>query len=77
MVNFLLHVHGKVFTLHEITGIIAKKVFPGEGCKTKMPAHMPDYIEAQVWNRDALAPGSILEKVPRCTHMTILHKNKP
>lgn len=46
--------HGKVFTLDEISRIIAKKGLPGEGWQTQMPVHFAHYIEAQVWNRAVL-----------------------
>lgn len=46
--------HGKVFTLDEMTHIIAEKGLPGEGWQTQMPVHFAHYIEAQVWNRAVL-----------------------
>jgi hypothetical protein len=46
--------HGKVFTLKEIEQLIDVKGLPGEGWETRMPAHLAHYIEAQVWNREAL-----------------------
>jgi hypothetical protein len=46
--------HGKVFTLDEIQAILERKGMPGEGWKTKMPAHLAHYIEAQVWDHELL-----------------------
>lgn len=40
--------------LNEITAIVAEKGLPGEGWETRIPAHFAHYIEAQVWNAEAL-----------------------
>lgn len=42
--------HGKLFTLTEIRAIVAQKGMPDEGWETRVPDHLPHYIEAQVWN---------------------------
>jgi hypothetical protein len=47
--------HGQVFTLGEIAQIVRSKGLPGEGWVTRMPKHYAHYIEAQVWDRRALA----------------------
>jgi hypothetical protein len=46
--------HGKVFTLSEMRAIVAVKGMPDEGWETRVPDHLAHYIEAQVWNREAL-----------------------
>ena len=46
---------GKVFTLKEIEGLIISDGLPGQGWKPDLPAHLSRYIEAQVWNQEALA----------------------
>ncbi len=46
--------HGQVFTLSEILGIVEKKGMPEEDWEIKLPKHLAPYIEAQVWNRERL-----------------------
>lgn len=47
--------HGVVFRLDEIRQLIAERGLPGEGWQTRMPPHYAHYVEAQVWDREALA----------------------
>ena len=47
--------HGKVFTLREVEQIVRRKGLPGEQWQTRMPGRYAHYIEAQLWNREALA----------------------
>jgi hypothetical protein len=51
---YLPEFHGKVFTLPEIRQVIETKGLPGERWGTHLPSHLANYIEAQVWNREAL-----------------------
>ena len=46
--------HGQVFTLDEIRAIVETAGLPGERWGTELPAHLPNYIEAQVWNPQPL-----------------------
>jgi hypothetical protein len=60
--------HGRVFCLDEIRQIIAGRGLPGEGWQTRMPARYAHYVEAQVWDREALAarlPGHSTGPSPR------------
>jgi hypothetical protein len=47
--------HGRVFTLSQIRAIVEQKGLPEEGWETKTAADVAHYVEAQVWNRRALA----------------------
>ena len=51
---YLPEYHGKVFTLPEIRSIIEANGLPGEKWGTNLPPDLANYIEAQVWNREAL-----------------------
>ena len=51
---YLPEYHGKVFTLPEIRSIIEANGLPGEKWGTNLPQDLANYIEAQVWNREAL-----------------------
>ena len=51
---YLPDYHGKVFTLSEIRAIVECLGLPGEKWGTNLPASMPNYIEAQVWNHEPL-----------------------
>ncbi len=46
--------HGRVFTLAEIEQIVMRNGLPGEGWETRMPRQYAHYIEAQVWDPQAL-----------------------
>jgi hypothetical protein len=46
--------HGKVFRLSEMRAIVEARGLPGEQWGNDLPAEVPNYIEAQVWNREAL-----------------------
>jgi hypothetical protein len=46
--------HGRVFTLAEITDVIGRRGMPGEQWGTNLPALLPNYVEAQAWDRAAL-----------------------
>ncbi|MBN1440831.1 MAG: hypothetical protein JW929_15595 [Anaerolineales bacterium] len=46
---------GKVFTLPEIRAIVDAGGLPGEKWAADLPPDLPNYIEAQVWNRTPLA----------------------
>ena len=45
---------GKVFTLKEIEELVLSDGLPAQGWNAELPAHLSHYIEAQVWNQDAL-----------------------
>jgi hypothetical protein len=42
--------HGQVFTLSEISSLVATKGLPEEGWETNLSSSLAHYIEAQVWN---------------------------
>lgn len=65
MVSFLLNMernpeyylpayHGQVFTYPEMRAIIETQGLPGYGWGTELPSEMANYIEAQVWDHEAL-----------------------
>jgi hypothetical protein len=51
---YLPEFHGKDFTLPEIRQVVETMGLPGERWGTNLPSHLANYIEAQVWNREAL-----------------------
>lgn len=51
---YLPEYHGKLFGLAEIKAIIAQNGLPGYGWNPVLPEKMPNYIEAQVWNKSKL-----------------------
>jgi hypothetical protein len=51
---YLPDYHGKLFTLSEIRQIVESNGLPGENWGTNLPSSMPNFIEAQVWNQEAL-----------------------
>ena len=51
---YLPDYHGKLFTLSEICSIVESNGLPGENWGTNLPSFMPNFIEAQVWNQEAL-----------------------
>lgn len=51
---FLPDFHGKLFTLPEMVAIVHTKGLPGVGWGNNLPASIPNYIEAQVWNQQIL-----------------------
>ena len=52
---YLPDFHGKVFTLPEICSLVESNGLPGENWRTNLPSSLPNYIEAQIWNRAPLA----------------------
>lgn len=46
--------HGELFTLERIQAIVERKGMPDQGWETRVPSRFAHYIEAQVWNREAL-----------------------
>jgi hypothetical protein len=51
---YLPEYHGKVFTLSEIRSIVEANGLPGDKWGTNLPSHLANYIEAQVWDHEAL-----------------------
>jgi hypothetical protein len=51
---YLPEYHGKVFCLREIKKIINENGLPGYEWNPILPEKMPNYIEAQVWNKNKL-----------------------
>lgn len=51
---YLPDYHGKLFTLSEVCSIVESNGLPGENWGTNLPSFMPIFIEAQVWNQEAL-----------------------
>lgn len=49
---YLPEYHGKLFTLKEINEIINTKGIPCKDWNTILHQKMPNYIEAQVWNKE-------------------------
>jgi hypothetical protein len=47
--------YGRLFTLAEICLIVEAHGLPGEKWGTNLPATVPNYIEAQIWNSDGLS----------------------
>ena len=46
--------HGRVFMRSQICKIVEEKGLPEEGWQTRTAADVAHYVEAQVWNREAL-----------------------
>ncbi|WP_455382929.1 hypothetical protein [Salinispira pacifica] len=46
--------HGRLFTLHELASLVSERGVPGEDWGPSLPPHLPNYVEAQVWDEEPL-----------------------
>lgn len=51
---YLPELHGHVFTLEEITALVAQYGLPADTIGAGLPPHLANYVEAQVWNWEPL-----------------------